>query len=84
MKLFDHRYNSVPRVCHNLQLDTFTSQVVENQFGARSPLGVDSAYQSHIKLNREATAGLCCVSESENHLKSLNIPGTWHMEDNIR
>lgn len=83
MMLFDHGYHSVPQVRHNLQLDAFTSQVVEKQLGTRNPLGMDAACQSHIKLNRESTVGLHCTYNIENNFKIINIPGTCHIEDNI-
>lgn len=74
---------SVPRVRHNLQLGAFTSQVIENQLGTRSPLGMNAACQSYMKLNRESTARLLFTYKIEIKFQIRNIHGTCHIEDNV-
>lgn len=45
-----NNFVSVPWICHNLQFDSFTSQVIEQQLGTWSPLSMDAAYQTYIQF----------------------------------
>lgn len=40
---------SVLWVCHNLQLDSFTPEVIEKQLGPRNPLGVNSTWNYRFR-----------------------------------
>lgn len=61
---------SVPWICHNLQFDSFTSQVIEQQLGTWSPLSMDAAYQTYIQF------GLITIKCK--HTEKKEIVNTFH------
>lgn len=83
--LSDHVDPCVPWVCHNLELGTFSSQVIEKQLGTRNPLGMNTACQTYKKLNREATANLHNI-KCKNIFQGFRVRKilcTWNAEDDI-
>lgn len=75
---FDRGYYTVPWVRHNLQFNTFTSQVIEKQLGTRSPLGMDTPCQTCKKFNRRATAGLLFTVKSKYEFKTIQY--SWYLK----